>query len=607
MINDKTMNMRKRFGLVLILVILLASLPGFLPGQSGRDVEVKASISADKIGIDDVLVYTVTCKGIENPQQPEVSHFKDFRTAQTSRSSEFRFVNGVASYYTNFMFYLMPLKTGKLTLPPVTYQHEGKEYKTQFFTVEVVQGSLAPSQPQPTRPRTWPFDRDEDDPLAPFRRERQQQEIDIKVLPFVSKKNVLVGQQILFTVRIYTRNRIQGPRPVSNPSIPGFWQEWYPTPKVFDTENKVIDGKVYTVADILKVALFPTNSGPITIPSIKFEMGLADADPFSVFSTTRPIYRSTPELTVNVSPLPPAAQGLPVGQFRLNVTANKNEVNVNDILSFKIRITGKGNVKTVNVPEIKDSIYYKVYPAKISRDFDFQKDSLTGFAESEVPVSFKKTGLISFSPLEFKYFDPETSSVETLKSEPVTINVTGQKEKEESALSIPKTEIIKTGEDIDFIKTGKVYNQDENFYNNKFFMVILLVPFLLNVLFLLKVFVFDRFISQSTLLKQKKLISQTIKNLGNTRDYGDISPVLENYLKGKTGLGLSEINNHTISELLAEYGVHDGDINAFIRIKSQSESSRFSPDKTTAASSKELKSDIKRLIEILKRIDSKIK
>ena len=607
MVKDKAMNMRKRFESILILAVLMAFLPGLLAGQSGRDVEVKASISADKIGIDDVLVYTVTFKGIENPQQPEVSHFKDFRAAQTSRSTEFRFINGVASYYTNIMFYLVPLKTGTLTLPPVTYQHEGREYKTQAFTVEVVQGSLAPRQSQPTRPRTWPFDRDEDDPLAPSRRERQQQEIDVKVLPFVSKKQAVMGEQIMFTVLIYTRNRIQGIRPVSNPSIPGFWQEWYPIPKVFDTENKTIDGKLYTVAEILKVALFPSKAGPVTIPSLKFEMGLAEADPFSVFSTTQPVYRSTPELTVNVSPLPPAAQGLPVGQFRMTAAAQKNEVDVNDILSIEIRITGKGNVKTIDVPGIEDSIYYKVYPAKISREFDFQKDSLTGYAASEVPVSFKKTGLISFPPLEFKYFNPETSSVETLKSESITINVTGQKEKEESALSIPKTEIIKTGEDIDFIKAGKVYNQDENFYKNKYFIVILLLPFLLNLLFLLKVFVFDRYISQSTLLKQKKLISRTIKNLSGTRDYGDISPVLENYLKEKTGLGLSEINNHTISELLAKYGVHDEDIKIFLRVKSQSESARFSPDKTTAPSSKELKSDIKRLIEILKRMDSKIK
>ena len=130
-INTGIMKMRKRFGLFLIWLVLMAFQPGLLPAQSGRDAELSASISADRIGIDDVLIYTVTFKGINNPQQPDVSHFKDFRTEQTSQSSEIRIVNGVASYFTNFMFYLVPTKTGKLTLPPVTYQYEGKEYKTQ--------------------------------------------------------------------------------------------------------------------------------------------------------------------------------------------------------------------------------------------------------------------------------------------------------------------------------------------------------------------------------------------------------------------------------------------------------------------------------------------
>lgn len=603
----KTMNMRKKVIFVLILFVLIAALPYAVQGQSGRDLEIKASISADKIGTDDVLIYTVTIKGINNPQPPELSHFKDFKTVQTSRSSEFRFVNGVASYYTNFLFYLMPLKTGKLSLPPVTYQHEGREYKTQSFAVEVVKGSLSPSPSQPGRSRAWPFESDEDDLMSSFRRQRRPQEIDVKVIPVVSGKNVTIGEQIMFKVLLYTRNTIRGFDLISNQSIPGFWQEWYSRDKSLNVEKKVINGKVYTIAEIMKAVLFPTKSGAIKIPSLKFKLGVVDVDSFSILSTTRPVYRSTPELTVNVSPLPANAMGLPVGQFRLKVIPTKNEVDVNDILSLKIRITGSGNVKTLNVPEIKTGSYYKVYPAKMSRGFNFQKESLSGFVEAEVPVSFKQTGLISFPPIEFNYFDPKSSEVVSLKSQPIMINVSGQKEKQANALTIPKTEIIKTGEDIDFIKTGNTYNQDGNLYKNKYFIFILLVPFLLNTLFLLKVFVFDRVISQSTVLKQKKLINQTIKNLKFARDYGEISPILENYLKGKIGLGLSEINNHTIGQVLGGNGINDEDINTFIRVKSQSELSRFSPDKTRVPSGKELKSDIRRLVEILKRIDSKIK
>ncbi|UCH93832.1 MAG: protein BatD [Candidatus Aminicenantes bacterium] len=595
---------KKSFLLLLALLVLTISVPVLLPGQPDRDVEVRASISADKIGIDDVLIYTFTCKNIDNPPQPDVFHFKNFKVVQTSQSSEFRFINGVTSRYTNFLFYLTPLKTGQLTIPAVTYKYEGEEYKTQSFTVEVVQGSLAKPKPQKRQP--WPRFPDEDF-SSPFERKPRRQEIDIKVIPEVSKKNVVVGEQTIFKVRLYTRNDIRSPRLISNQSIPGFWQEWYPLPQVFETETRVLGGKQYTTAEITKVALFPTKPGPITIPSLKYELGVVVSDSFSLFGTVRPIQRFTPEITVNVSPLPPAAAGLPVGQFQLQVTPNKKEVDINDILTLKIRITGKGNIKTLNVPEFKSSNYYKIYPAKISRDSTYHQDRLSGFTEAEVPVAFKKTGLISFPSLEFRYFDPDTSRVVALNNQPITVNVTGTKEKEASAVTIARTEIIKTGEDIDFIKNGNVYNQDNHFYTSKYFMVILLVPFLINVLFLLKVFGFDRFISESALIKQKKLINRTIKSLEKARNYGDISPILENYLQGRTGLGLSEINNHTIGQLLDKYGVRDGDIKAFIRVKSQSESYRFSPDKDAKASGKELKNDVKRLKEILKRIDSKVK
>ena len=170
--TTSTMNMSKKIVLVLILIGLMAFLPGLMPGQSGRDVEIRASISADKIGKDDVLVYTFTLKGIAKPQQPKVSHFKDFNVRGPSYRTEFVEVNGVFTSSVNYMFYLIPLKTGKLTIPSVTYKHEGKEYRTQSFTVEVVRGSLAPSQPQRTRPRNWPFDRDEDDFFAPLREKR---------------------------------------------------------------------------------------------------------------------------------------------------------------------------------------------------------------------------------------------------------------------------------------------------------------------------------------------------------------------------------------------------------------------------------------------------
>jgi hypothetical protein len=578
-------------------------------GFADENVEFKASINADKIGIDDVLIYTLTFKGVENPTEPPLSDLEDFKVVQTSRSTEFRFVNGVSSHYTNFVYYLMPLKTGTLTIPPAIYKYKGKHFETEPFKVEVVKGSVAPRSPQPPR-RRFPsiFDDEDDFFRSPFRR-TQPQEIDVKLKAEVSKQKAVKGEPITYRILLFTRNRIQSVNMVSNQSFPGFWQEWFPVSSSIDGENRNVDGKIYQVFEIRKAVLFPTQTGSVTIPSLKFEMALV-VDAFSLFSDARRIVRSTTEITIQVSDLPQEALGLPVGDFTFNIKADKKEVDINDILTLRLNIRArKGNIKTLEIPEFISTDYYKIYPSKISRDTNFNQNSLSGVVKAEVPVSFKKVGLISFPALEFKYFNPDASIIVTLKSSPFSIHVKGVKEKQETALTIPQTEIIKKGEDIDFIKKGNIYDQEQYYYKTSAFKILLVVFFLLNLFFLLKAFVFDRLIAQSTLLKKKKRLNNALNRLKKVREYSEISPILEEYLKEKAGLGLSEINNHSIEELFSKYRVNDSDIKIFIQLKSESELSRFSPQKAASGKGegKKLRNDLKQLIEILKRIDSRVK
>lgn len=597
---------KRRFLFLSFLLVMAVSI-----GRAADKVEIKAGINADKIGIDDVLIYTVTLKGINNPAQPTLSGLKDFNVVQTSRSTEFRFVNGVSSYYTNFVYYLTPEQTGTLSIPGMTYEFEGEQYRTDAFRVEVIQGSVGPRQPR-RRPR-FPsvFDRDEDWFNSPLRK-TQPQQIDIKLKALVSKRNAVKGEPVLYRVLLYARNRIQSVNMVSNQSFPGFWQEWFPVPRTIDSKQEELEGKIYNAYEIRKAVLFPTRAGSVTIPSLKFEMAVVDST-FSLFADAHRIHRTTPEITLQVSEPPPQALGLPVGDFSFQVKPEKKKIDINDILTLRLKIRArKGNIKTLEVPEFTTTEYYKVYPAKISRNNSFDRDSLTGVLDAEIPVSFKKTGLISFPALVFKYFNPDAAIVVTLKSSPFSINVGGVKEKQESAVTIPQTEIIKKGEDIDFIKKGDIYNQERHFYKTGTFGFLLAIFFVLNVLYLLKIVVYDRFISQNTLLKKKRLLNKTIDRLRKVQGHGEISPILEEYLKEKTGLGLSEINNHSIEALFSKHRVNDRDIEIFIKIKSGSELSRFAPQAGTGKvyekeDDKTLKHDVKQLIEILKRIDGRIK
>lgn len=294
--------MRSKIFFTLLFLIFL------LPAE---DVEFKARVNAETIGIDDVLIYTVTFKGIQNPPQPDISGITDFRIGQSSRSTEFRFVNGVSSYFTNFEFYLIPLKTGTLTIPAVSYTHQVQSYSTQPFRIEVVKGSRS-STPAPKKNRSA-FN--EDFFSSPFER-KTREAVDIKLDTWISESNILKGQQVLFKVLLYTRNRIESINLVSNQSFPGFWQEWFPVPRSIDGKSVERDGKTYQVYEIRQVALFPTRSGSLSIPSLTFELSLVDQT-FSFFSSPRKLVKKSPALIINVSDLPPQARDLPVGEFRL--------------------------------------------------------------------------------------------------------------------------------------------------------------------------------------------------------------------------------------------------------------------------------------------------
>ncbi len=581
--------------LTITLFLLIISGTGLL---FPADVEVKASVNADKIGIDDILIYTISIKGISNPTAPDLSGLSTFKVTQTSSSFSTQIINGAFSQSVEFVYFLAPTKTGALNVPAVSYSHDGREYKTEPFTILVVKGSLNPAQPGRRRSV---FD---DDFFAPFRREQEQpQEIDIQLRAAVSKKKAVKGEQLIYQILLYTRNNIESVNMVSDQSLPGFWQEWYPVPQTIQSQAGSLDGKSYRVFEIRKAALFPTSVGAITIPAVKFELLLRE-NAFSFFADTRNVKRSTPEIKIDVAALPAAAEGLPVGDFDFAVDADKKEIDINDILTLRLKISGKGNIKTLEPPTFESGNYFKVYPAKISRDVRFNENNVSGSLAAEIPVSFKETGVISFPSLEFKYYNPDRGEAIVKNSNPFVIKVTGTKEKQESASTIPQTEIVKTGEDIDFIKKGDIYDQGKNFYKTILFKILCAIFFLINLLFILKIFVFDRFISQSVLIKKKKLLSKTLGNLGNIHEYGEIFPILENYIKGKAGLGLAEINNYSIESLFEKHGINNSDIKAFVRIKSESESARFSPRKKSPG---EFKQDLELLIDILKRIDSKIK
>jgi hypothetical protein len=575
--------------------ILLLSMPFLLPAL---EAEVSASINADKIGLDDTLIYTLTFKNINNPVQPDLTHWDDFKTLQTSRSSEFQFINGASTSSTSFTYYLMPVRIGKLTLPPVHYSHEGRDYQTQALTVEVVKGSL---NPRPAAPANQTQPADDDFFASPFQNQ-QAQAVDARLLAVISKKNCFKDEQLLFRILLYTRNRIEAVNMVSSPSFAGFWQEWFPVPQSISASSENVNGVIYQVYEIRKAALFANESGTLTIPALQFELQLADAG--SMFFGSKPVRRSTQPIRINVSPLPAAAAGLPVGQFSFSVICPQARADSNDIVTLQMKISGSGNCKTITPPAFQNDETIQVYPAKVSQENTYNPLALNGTVRVEVPVAFNKAGSVTFPSLEFKYFNPESRSLVSLRSQPLHIQVSGEKLKLDKSMTLPQSAIIQKGEDIDFIKSGPIHNQTGYFYRQDWYAGVIVLLFAVNLLFLLKISLWQRYIVGSPLLKNRQILSLTLRRLERIEQYEDITAILEYYCGEKSGLGFAEISNQKISELFRRRQVPAESAERFLFIKNQAELAKFSPLKKTQA---ELKRDLQSLRTLLKQIDKKLK
>jgi len=562
-----------------------------------EEIGFTASVDVATIGLDDYLVYTVTFKGIQNPSHPDVASIEDFRIVQTSRSSEFKFINGVSSTYINFVYYLAPLREGILLIPPLKYIHNNHVYKTESIKIVAVKGSVKKVTPR-NRRRSL-FDSD----FSPFESfQSVPREIDVKIVARISKRRAIKGEQLIYKVLLYSRNRIEFVNLVSDQSFPGFWQEWYPVRKSIDGREKIIDGKKYTFFEIRKAALFPTKSGKLRVPSLKFEISMPDSS-FSFFSTQRKITRTTNSISVDV--LNNASENLPVGHFKISVKAEHDSIDANELLSVNVKVSGSGNIKTLKIPEFVNNDLFKVFPSKVSRKIYYNENGISGFVSADVPISFKKTGSMILPILKFEYFDPIDSKIKIIESEKIEVFVSGSRGNSDSELNSRMGVILKKGSDIDFIKSGTISDQNRFFYQTIVFRIILFI-----MLFGIIAILVYEFIAKPYILGNKKIISKRavmnlLSRLESVKEFGGVFQIIEEYIEKKTGIRRSEINDVKIESIFHSSGVSKDVIKEFLRIRQESEQSRFSG--STIKTPSQLRREISILKKIIRRIDTRLK
>ncbi len=578
-------------GYFLIIIFFLISSFNF-----SKDINIKASVSSLKIGLDDYLQYTITFKGINNPNSPDLSFIKDFDIVSTSRSSEFRFTNGVSSYLTNFIFSLKPKRIGKLKIPSFEFTYKNKNYRTQAFEIEVVKGSVS----KPVKRRKNPFYDDFFDDS--FGYEPRNFKIDLFLKAVVSRKKLYKGEQLTYKVLLYTRNNVRSVNLVSSSSIKGFWQEWYPLKKTISGTRENYNGKIYNVFEIKKAALFPTQVGKLEIPALDFEVVVVDTSFFGL-GGSKVIKRSTNKIDLFVKEIPYNRELTGVGKFEVKLDKYKTKCNINDIYTYSFIIKGDGNIKNLNIPVLESNEFFTVFDPQVKRDIQYNENKVIGILKVEYPISFKKSGVISINSPVFEFFNPESNQIEKKRLKTIVVDVIGKKKVSNQVILKDGVKVEKKNEDIRFIKTGKISKNHILIGKSLIYKILILLPFLFNFLLFFKKYIFDKFLINSKFFIKFSLLNKVLSDIDKAKSYEELYPIIEYFFKKGAKIEYSELTDFKIEEFLYYLKFNQSFVKDFLRIKNLAQSSRFSPIKV---SEDVFNRDKEKLIEIVKRIHKRL-
>ncbi len=399
--------MRKRGRISLFYVALWLAVAAAAGAQG-----IQVTIDRAEATIQDRLVLSVTVQGSQRarPQLPDLSPFQVF---DRGHQSQFNMVNGRTTVSIAYNYILVPRQTGTFTIGSASVELDGNIYTSRPFRVKIVEASATPR---------------ESDALF--------------ITAKVSNKSPYVGEQLLYTWRFFRRVQVQEAQLTTPFEFEGFLVEDLGEVKEYKTTR---GGQEYLVSEIKK-ALFPQELGQLTIPGTRLQCqvivqtrGGRRGNIFDVFNRRRAEDRvlSNPPLTVDVRPLPAAPttfSGL-VGEFKISGRISKRELQVGESATWKLTVSGTGNVQMIGEPRMPSLSQFKTYDDKPASSIERSGSKLKGsrsYTKALVPL---EAGELAVPAVSLTYFDPEAGSYRTASTAPVSLSVRPAEGKEELRLT----------------------------------------------------------------------------------------------------------------------------------------------------------------------------
>ena len=540
---------------------------------------------------------------------------------QQGRSSSVQIMNGktTKSVQTTYSYLLRPVKTGKFTIPQATAKVKGNVITSQPVSVEVVASNS--SSAQQTQPQQQ----------AQPQRQRQTAGVkdnDIFLTLNLSKTNVVVGEPIVATIKLWQRVNIAGFESAEFPDFNGFWSQETEAPTNIEFTRETYDGQIYNSALLRKFVLIPQQQGTLTISpaelvclvNIRVSSGgnsIFDGF-FDDYTTIRKRVTSRP-VDVKVSPLPagaPASFGGGVGKFSMSAKMSKDSLRTHEAASLIITIAGTGNITLLEAPKVVLPPDMEAYDTKVSEKID--KGGCNGSKTYEYPFIPRSYGDFTIEPVKYSYYDINTGKYVTLESEPISFYVEKGKEYENAGVvvgGVGQKDVRNLGSDIRFINT-----KDSQFQSRGHFFVGSLAFWIVTVLLFLVAAVcwlaFRKLAARRAdvagsknrkatkmAMKRLQLAGTFLKQNLYTAFYEELHKALLGFISDKLNFPVAELSKENIAEAMRNGNVEEKHIESFISLLDACEFARYSP----SAGYEAMSAHYEAALDVISSIDSNMK
>ena len=540
------------------------------------------------------LSYTITSQKVRDFRAPSIQGFEVLMGPSRSTQSSTQIINGnvTSTSSITFTYILMAGKEGTYKIPGATIVADGDNYTSNSVEIKV----LPPDQTSGAN--NGNSARSSRDQANSGKISNQE----LFMMATASKTNVYEQEAILLTYKVYTQVNLTGLRG-DVPDLKGFHTQEVELPqqKTFTLEH--YNGRNYNTTVWRQFVLFPQQTGKIEIPSVTFEgtvsQRMASSDPFDAFFNGGNYVNInknlvTPKLTINVKELPegkPANFSGGVGEFTLSSSISTQDLKTNDAVTIKLVISGTGNMKLINTPEVAFPQDFEIYDPKVENKFNLTRNGLAGNKVIEYLAIPRHAGTYTIPPIEFSYFDLKSQSYKTLKTDAYTLNVAkGEGNSDQVVANFTSKEDLKVlGQDIRYIKTGetRLAKKDDYFFGSMNYYLWYLIPLVLFITFMViyrKQAMENANVAKVRTKKANKVATKRMKNAGklladknSAAFYDEVLKALWGYISDKLSMPVSQLSKDNIEEELQKHQVADELIKEFINNLNECEFARYAP------------------------------